>query len=175
MRKREAGSALILVLVVLGILGVAMAGVVRSTGTTVRVAGNAAFKQAATQASELSLSAAETYVNGISAPGTDVANRYFSTMQTTDAAELPTTVNWANVATTTAGNYNVQWVVERMCTVAAVTDAASQCMTLVASQAGSQRAHSPSYNGAPAYYYRITARVTGPRDTETFVQSAVSR
>lgn len=171
------GSALILVLVVLGVLAVAMAGVVRSTNTAARTAGNIAFKQAATQAGEVALAAAEAYVDTLVAASANaaVANVYFPTIQATDAAELPTTVSWGSVASTAVGPYQVQWVVERMCSVSAPTDPATQCMNLQASQMASQKAGTPSYSVAPAIYFRLTARVTGPRDTESFVQSAVSR
>lgn len=182
--RRERGSALILVIVVLGVLTVAMAGVVRSTNTSARTAGNIAFKQAATQVGEVALAAAEAYVDtfavststdATAAANVAVANRYFATMQPTDASDIPTTVTWANVPTTAVNGYQVQWVVERMCDAAVPVDPTTNCMNLQSMQQGSQRAGSPSYSAAPSIYFRLTARVTGPRDTESFVQSAVSR
>jgi Tfp pilus assembly protein PilX len=180
MMRRARGSALIIVVVFLGIFAVAMAGVVRSTNTSARTAGNVAFKQAATQASEVALAAGESFVGALGAPDTAQANRYFQWYQTIDAQELPTTVNWTNVASTTVGNFTVQWVVERMCqppptSPARAFDASLDCMTVQGEQQGSQRAGSPSYSTGAAIYYRITARVTGPRNTESFVQTAVSR
>lgn len=180
--QRQSGITLVVVLVVLAIFGVAIASIVRSSMATGRIASNVAFKQSSTQAAEFALSAAEQFVVTRASGGltdTAVANQYFAILQTTDSSELPTTVNWSNVATTSVGSFTVQWVVERMCTAVLNTapppDPQTVCLTLQSNQQGSQRAGSPAYVGSPSIYYRITARVTGPRDTETFVQTAVSR
>jgi type IV pilus assembly protein PilX len=173
--KRERGVTLIVVLIVIGVLLVANVALVRSMGTANRVAGNKAFKQAATQAAEVALNAGEQFVSALTAVDTSQSNRYFATMQPMDAAELPTTVNWANVAAAQVGNYQVKWIVERMCSVTPVIDSVTQCLSVQQSQQSSKRAGSPSYQGQNAIYYRITAQVVGPRSTESYIQSAVSR
>jgi type IV pilus assembly protein PilX len=173
--KREQGVTLVIVLVVVGVVLVANLALMRSMSTVNRVASNKSFKQAATQAAEVGLRAAENYIAAIAAPDTAVANRYAAVMQASDANELPTSVNWTNVATTDVGNYDVKWVVDRMCDRTPVTDPITQCLGLQTTQQGSKKAGSPSYASTTAVYYRITVQVTGPRNIETYVQSAVAR
>lgn len=180
--RGERGITLIVVLIVLAVFGVAVAAAARSASATGRIASNVAFKQAATQAAEFGLASAEQYVATRADAGltdTSVANQYFALLQASDANELPTTVDWANVASTAVGSFSVQWVIERMCTgllnTVPTPDPQTLCLTLRSNEQNSERAGSPAYVGSPAVYYRITARVTGPRDTETFVQAAISR
>lgn len=173
--RRERGVTLIIVLIVIGLLLVANLALIRSMTTANRVTSNKAFKQGATQAGEVALADAEAFVNTLSAADTSQDNKYFSTMQTMDANELPTTVTWTNVTAEQVGNYQIKWIVERLCNVTPVTDATTQCLSLQLTQSGSQRAGSPSYQGQASVYYRITTQVTGPRHTESYLQAAVAK
>jgi hypothetical protein len=56
-----------------------------------------------------------------------------------------------------------------------VANVLTQCMTSQLSQEGSRRVGSPSYSGTTAVYYRVTVRVRGPRYSESFVQSMLSK
>ena len=173
--RRERGVTMVIVLVVVGVVLVANLALMRSMGTVNRVASNKAFKQAATQAAEVGLRAAENYVGALTTSDTAVANRYASVMLATDTNELPTTVNWANVETTDVGNYDVKWMVDRMCDRTPVTDPITQCLGFQTTQQGSKKAGAPAYSGSTSVYYRITVQVTGPRNIEAYVQSAVAR
>jgi hypothetical protein len=74
------------------------------------------------------------------------------------------------------GNYTVQWVAERLCTGALpVTDVHAQCQVSQTQQMTSAKAGSPMFQAPPIKYFRITARIVGPKGTEQFVQSLVSR
>lgn len=171
--QRQRGVTLVIVLVVVGLLLVANLALIRSMQTANRATSNKAFKQGATQAGEVALADAEAFVAALTTPDTAVTNKYAPTLQTMDANEMPTTFNWASITAEQVGNYQIRWVVERMCNVTPVTDAAYQCLSTSLTPAGSQKAGSPSYQGQTAVYYRITAKVTGPRNTESYVQSAV--
>lgn len=171
--KRERGVTLIIVLVVIGLLLVANLALIRSMTTANRVTSNKSFKQGATQAGEVALADAEAFVNTLATPDTSQTNKYFATMQAMDTNELPTTVNWTSVVAEQVGNYQIRWIVERLCNVTPITDPTTQCLSLQLTQAGSQRAGSPSYQGRASVYYRITSQVTGPRNTESYIQSAV--
>lgn len=183
--RRARGMALIAVLVVTGILSAAMAGLVRSAMTSNRAASNVAFKQAATQAAEIALAAAEDMLRARDPAALDQteANRYLAVWSGANASassaatgELPAGIDWNAVSALPAiGSYRAQWVIERMCSVAPAADPLRECLTVETEQQGSQKAGAPEYEGVPAVYYRVTVRVLGPRATESFVQAALSR
>ena len=173
--QRERGVTLVIVLVVVGVVLVANLALMRSMGTVNRVASNKAFKQGATQSAEVGLRAAENFIAALTTPDTAVANKYAAIMQASDTNELPTSVTWASVATTDVGNYDVKWVVDRMCDRTPVTDPITQCLGFQTTQQGSKKAGAPAYSGSTSVYYRITVQVTGPRNIEAYVQSAVAR
>jgi hypothetical protein len=85
-------------------------------------------------------------------------------------------VDWSPVPAATVNSFRVQYVVERMCNgptpVASLT---VQCLTNQSQQDGSRRVGSPSYSGSTAVYYRVTVRVRGPRNSESFVQSLLAK
>jgi hypothetical protein len=56
-----------------------------------------------------------------------------------------------------------------------VTNLTAQCLTGQSQQAGSKKVGSPSYSGGTAVYYRVTVRVKGPRNSESYVQSLLSK
>jgi type IV pilus assembly protein PilX len=172
---RQRGVTLIIVLIVIGVILVANVALVSSLTVSTRVVSNKAFKQAATQAAEVALAAGENFVQSISTRDTATTNRYWPTIQPVDSFDLPTTVDWANVPVSQVGSFQVRWVVERMCNVTPVTDAVTQCLGFQQSMQSSQRAGSPNYVGQVVVYYRITAQVIGPRNTESYIQSAVAR
>ena len=82
-----------------------------------------------------------------------------------------------SLAQTTLGNNRVQWVVERMCNAPLpVSDVYSQCQVSQTQQTGSNRGGwGVAIQNDPVKYYRVTVRVTGPKSTEQFIQSLVSR
>ena len=160
-------------LMVLGVLSFT-----RSADTANLIAGNAAFKQAATQAAEVGLLAGAEFIDGLTDPDTATANRYYPTLQPDDANELPIGIAWASVPSTTVGNYQVQNVVERMCTVTPVVDILNDCAGRIQAQSADGQSYSLGKGGhqrPPAVYYRVTVRVTGPRNSESLVQAAFAR
>ena len=103
------------------------------------------------------------------------AGVYYATRQNVDAHGLPT-VNWAGVPATTVSTFRVQYVIERLCQGATpVTNVLSQCLTTESTQDGSKKVGSPAYSGTTAVYYRVTVRVQGPRNAESYVQSLLSK
>ena len=100
-----------------------------------------------------------------------------------DAATGLPNVNWGAVPALppvgAGGAYSVRYVVERMCTVAVITDPLLQCLVKQDSSAsnGLNTAKLPDekLEAPSATQYRVTVRVTGPKDTTTFVQSLLTR
>jgi len=172
---RQAGVSLILVLIALALLLVGSVALLRSSEVSSLVAGNVSFKEAATQATDLGISSAAKALQAMTDVDSNVANAYYATRQAEDAYGLPTTVNWSTVPSSAVGNYNVQYVIERLCNTTPVTDPSASCMVRDQAAPGSNKAGSLVYNNPASIYYRITVQVTGPKNATSFVQALVIR
>lgn len=189
-QSRQQGMVLLVVLVVLSLMFLAGLGVMRAADTGNVIAGNFSFQQAAMQASDRALTDAVNSLATIVVGGagnTDINNRYWAQQQTAlDARGVPTAVNWDNVSCTDpsgaavtncavdAGNYRIQYVIERMC---AYTAGSAPNMSDINDIRGKCE-YEPSVTalsaGSIALRYRVLVRVRGPRGTEGFFESMVS-
>lgn len=174
--KREQGSALALVLVVMVVLMFGALAAIRSTEATSLVAGNSAFREATKQSADIGVNAGFAYVLALVDPEKAVSNAYFPLRQDEDSYGLPSTVSWDDVSETTAHNYKIQFVVERLCTGALpVTNTLSQCVTETAPAAGSNKLGSEVYESPPTTVFRVTVRTRGPKNSESYTQALMSR
>jgi type IV pilus assembly protein PilX len=188
----QRGMVLLVAIIVLGLMFLAGLGVMRAADTGNVISGNYSFQQAATQASDRAVTdALNTLAGLVPAQGgnTSVANRYLSTRAAPaalDARGIPTAINWGaggvtcvnelGVAigncTVDAGNYRIQYVIERQCTVnpdlTSLTSIRANCeyeptgVTLPTTAAGIP------------LRYRVLIRVRGPRGTDGFYEVMVS-
>ena len=166
-----------MVLVALTAVLVGTAVMLRTSESASMIAGNHAFRAAAVHAGELGINAGLSAVQALSNEEADQAPWYYATSQPVDAAGMPNTVIWSSVPSTALGNYQVQWVVERLCVAPLpVTDVYGQCQVSQTQQVASYRGGwGTALQSDPVKYYRVTTRITGPRGTEQYVQSLVSR
>ena len=184
--RSQRGMVLLVVLVVLALLLLAGAGAMRAVDSGNVIAGNFSFQQAAMQSADRALTdALNTLSNAVESGGgnNDIANRYFSTRQTTlDARGFPTSINWDNVVcvdpggvvltncSTDTGEFRIQYIVERMCnsapTLSDITDIRAKCE--YEATAGALSAFSIPVR------YRVVMRVRGPRGTEQWFEAMVS-
>lgn len=196
--KTQRGAVLFIALVVLVALMLASIAVVRSVDTANVIAGNAAFKQSSLQAGDFGVEAAAAELPNIIATvlDTDVtpgptgspAYWYYATRRDADAAGVPTTrqagtagaatpIDWNQVpvATTVAGN-SVQIVIDRLCLgPAPVTDIEGNCFFEGSTAGGTKKVGGTVFTSVTTVFYRVTARVTGPRNTVSMVQAILSR
>ena len=173
--RRQRGSSLLLVLIVLGVMLAGALAAVRSTDTASLIAGNAAFRSAARQSADIAANAAFNYLASLPAPDTAVANVYYPIRLAEDAVGLPS-IAWDSVPTTTVGNNSMQWIIERMCRGALpVTDLQEQCLVDVQVAAGSNKIGAQAFTTPANLFYRMTIRMRGPKNTESFVQTLVLR
>ena len=183
---RQRGMVLLVVLVMLVLVFLGGMSAIRAADTGNVIAGNLSFQQAAAQASDRALTDALTVIANRVAGGagnTAVANQYLPLRDTTvDALGVPASVTWATVpcvdekgvmvtdCAADAGNYRVQYVVERMCnttpTFADITDIRAKC-----EYEASDSALSASSIGLR---YRVLIRVRGPRGTERWFEAMVT-
>lgn len=175
MKRSEAGATLILVLVTLAIMLIASVAMIKTTETSTAVAGNIAVKEAAVQAADLALGEAEAYIRALATPDASALPRYSAISLQSDAAGLPAGIDWTAVQATRQGNFTLQYVIDRQCDAPLpVSDRVAQCAVGKAEAQGSAKIGSPSYSALPPVYYRVTVRVTGPKNAETFVQGLYS-
>lgn len=173
-RHTQAGSSLLVTLVVLTVLSAGAVALFSSTLQARMAATNTMFKQVALQASDAGLYAAQRLLATLDAPD-EAATGYFPVQQPQSAQGIPASLDWSRQPLIDMHGYEVRWVVERLCDSTPVTDARAQCATAAGAGQGSHRAGAEQYEAAAAIYYRVTVRVTGPRQLETFTQALFSR
>jgi type IV pilus assembly protein PilX len=175
MRSKQTGTSLVIVVILLVILMISALALVRSSETVGAVAGNVAFKQAATAAADTGIATAAQWLAGMTNPDTEVSGVYYSTGRNVDGNGLPV-IDWGGVPASTVTNYKVQHVIERLCQGSVpVADITNQCLTDSTAKDGSRKLGAPSYAGTPSVYYRVTVRVQGPRNAESYVQALLSK
>lgn len=190
----QRGVVLFITLIVLVAMTLAGIAMVRSVATTTLISGNLAFQQGATMAGDAGIETAvswlETNNAGTNLYQNNLPSGYVAARQ--DPAVGQTwDAFWANqlvpagqvrsLATDPAGN-TVSYVIHRMCspTVAqpfAPTAVGANCATSPAALTGSgssMGAGSIQLQYSNQFYYRVTARIAGPRNTVSFVQAFVA-
>jgi hypothetical protein len=173
--------------------------IVRSVDTANVIAGNLAFKQTTVQAADFGIEAAVAALPFIAAtsaetdllpdPGAAPPYWYYASRRDADASGVPTTraagapgaatatpIDWNDVpvATTVAGNA-VQIVIDRLCLGPTPVDIQTQCFFERNADGSSRKPGPPGFDAVTAVHYRVTARVTGPRNTVSIVQAILSR
>ena len=180
-QSRQQGIVLFVALVVLVIMSLAGISMMRQVGVGQVIAGNLAFKQAATSSADQGAEAARVFIlpptatTTLDATSLSSAPGYFSS---TAVAFNPATYNWdatnASVEDTAgdgAGN-RVQHVTHRLCPSPGVVES-QLCTTLVTSAGGSKGGgggYDPNLPQAVQPYFRVTTRVSGPRNTTSYTQ-----
>jgi len=197
MPRRQEGIVLIIALIVLVAMTLAGIGMVRSIDTGTLVAGNIGFRQTAVATADSGVEAARTWLlaNRNTLDSDQPAAGYYSTRQDNlDITGNMTVggtdgVNWGGsdpsqpTTAFTAGALDatgapVYYLINRLCSIPGSINAPGQsCAYTQASGIGStqQAADYSSYglNVKNLVYYRITARVNGPKNTVSYVQAVV--
>ena len=165
------------ILVVLVLLSVMLLGglaLARLTEVGTLAGGNSAYREASLQASEVGLNTAYARVRAITDESTNLVGWYWSTIQAGDVNGIPT-VTWASAPEVVVGSYSVRYVAERMCNTAALTNALRQCLVRQVPQIESNRFDREAVDPPNSRQFRLTVRVTGPKNTETWIQSLVTK
>ena len=189
----QRGVVLLIALIVLVAMTLAAIGMTRSIDTANVVAGNLGFKQSTLNAGDNGLDAGFQWVlaraGTVTLNNTDMTAGYFSDMPPTEP-DWTNPATWANAMTLNggvpdaAGNV-VSYLIHRMCTEANTTyngvggtGNQNLCALIQPTSSGttcsSMKSKAVTFPGNPQIYYRITSRVQGPRNTESYVQSLVA-
>lgn len=196
----QQGMVLFIALIVLVAMTLAGIALVRSVDTANVIAGNLAFKQATLQAADLGVEAAVTALPTIiagsldtdltpAASSTNPNYWYYASRRETDTYGVPTqkqsgagglaaAIDWTQVpvAQTLSGN-SVQIVIDRLCNgPPPIIDLLANCFADPSATSGDTYAIGRTrFTPPPIVYYRLTARVTGPRNSVSTVQAILSR
>lgn len=176
---KQAGQRGVTMLVVLVLLSVMLLGglaFARLTEVGTLAAGNTAYREASLQASEVGLNTVyERVREDIADDDVSIAGWYWNTLQATDANGIPQ-VNFDAAPSIAVGPYTVSYVAERVCDSPAVTEPLRQCLVKQIPQENeSRKAGGEALDPPNSKQYRVTIRVTGPKATQTWVQSLITR
>jgi type IV pilus assembly protein PilX len=178
--QRQRGVTMVVVLVLLTVMLLGALAMARHLDSATVAAGNTAMRDSAIQASEVGLNQAFQAVQGladIAAENVAAGTWYWPTPQPADAAGVPQ-INWDSAPEVVVGNNNsVRYVVERVCSVAAVTDPMRECLVRLPTTTATSSAkdQEDQLESISSRQFRITVRVVGPRNTTVFIQSLVTR
>lgn len=198
-RRRQRGTALFVALIMLVAMSIAAVSLVRSVDTTVVITGNLAFQQTALQVADYGIEAAAgdlaIKANSPDARwrrgdtcaipgGSRTAFNYYPTLFERASTGSPTidgvtytggypgvpSLDWNTVPCVTntriPAGYAVQYLIDRLCTA----NHAANCVADNPQEGGSRRAGQARFSGAPSNHYRVTVRVSGPNNAQSFVQ-----
>lgn len=183
----QRGASLVVVLILLMVMLMGGLSLARMTEIGALVSGNVAFKERALQASEVGINTAFQAIQALAedeGENVDKDGWYFAAKRDTDPATgMPTNIDWeatvpaAQVLVGGSNEYDVRYVVDRMCSLAAVTDPETECLLKQANTLKSAKGGdgSEAIDPPSGKQFRITVRVIGPKSTTTFVQALVTR
>lgn len=197
----QRGVALIVALIVLVAMTLAGLSLMRSMDTTGLIAGNLAFRQSATQSGDIGV---ETAIQWLEDNASTTMACSDGTTQPTLECDHPTlgyfaqradpgaTQSWddfwqtwsasAQPATPIqdASGNSTQYLIHRLCNDVGAPNRTPSPGCAFSQAAGASQGNSMTSdfvvrNVASQVYYRITTRVSGPRNTVSFVQTIVTR
>lgn len=186
--KRERGVVLLFCLIVLVILLAGGVAVVRSMHSSLASAGNLAFRRDLVNQGERAVSAvlAKFAATGTLATATDdvPAENFKASRLDTNAQGMPTALlddsSFASVGKTsndivdTTAQVSIRYVIDRLCTGSGTATSAN-CVQSSAAPSGGTAGPMPPPAPPTATVYRLSMRVSGPRETQVFLQSTFTK
>ena len=192
--KKQFGLVLFLALIALVAMSLAAVALIRSVDTNAQIAGNLAFKQSATIAADGGIEAAITWIlnNPTILESNVAASGYYAK---SDGSGLANTIitksaNWVDAYSIKASGYGIdangkdnagntiRYIIQRMCSDTG-PPTEEKCLFGVGDSNTSSSTVKPAPEqganlvGSLSPTYRVTARVTGPKNTVSYVQAYV--
>ena len=197
-RRQQRGVVLFFALMALAVISIAALTLVRAVDTNTLIAGNLAFRQSATASANSGIESALVAISTVSQAATTSAfdnalhplnsdgssTGYYSWVNVALDLFADTTWQAGNsvlVGTDASGN-TVRYIVQRMCRTANELLSASKCLfggtsdpigSQAVAEVGKSCIGSGCASGGPQVLYRVTARVSGPKNTVSYVQAFV--
>jgi type IV pilus assembly protein PilX len=180
--KYAQGFVLIIALIVLAAMSLAAVALVRTVDTTTMLARNISFKRDALNRTDIAIDAGlqnfragAQFAAGANTMADDASRNYSAVLLPSDPDGIPQIIKSSTFSTTWTANpvstelgMSAVYLIERLCSKPETSTVKNCLVGERVAQGGSQPADRPEQI-APAMY-RITARVTGPRQTTSFVQ-----
>lgn len=200
-KSTQHGLVLFVALMALVVMSLASVALIRSVDTSSQITGNLAFKQSTSITSSYGLEAMADTIGSqlkVYATTNDPANGYYAVCTTFDTGatgqcngeNLVQDATWTNANSKLAtgagiadgkdpyGN-TIRYIVERMCNQAGNSSVERCLMASSPTDTSSKNVvglGSPILQpiSEPLPLYRVTVRITGPKNTTTYVQAFVS-
>jgi Tfp pilus assembly protein PilX len=180
---KQAGVVLFIALIALIVMSLAAVALIRSVDTNTIIAGNLSFKQSALISSDSGVETALSWLGVDRNLDSNLSSNGYYASFSEDAKALADGSNAqpATGANITAGvdssGNTIRYVIERMCKKTGAADT-SHCLYGPPGEDENSKSHCDLSNpclGEPtgALLYRITTRVTGPKNTVTYSQAFV--
>ncbi|HEY8975917.1 MAG TPA: hypothetical protein VIN75_16990 [Burkholderiaceae bacterium] len=199
--RPQRGIVMVFTLIALVLMLIAVAAVVRSVDTSSGVVGNLAFRRDLTNRAELAIAQAKAALNAggavyaESARRADLAAAHYSASRLAsppggigvpavlvsnsayDSAGYSCMngagVTLPNCATPGADGIVIRWVIDRQCVAGTSAFGTSACAYLnnVTPPGGTGHSLTRKPRGGGRSVFRISVRVTGPRNTEAYIQT----
>lgn len=174
MKKPHQGSTLIIVLVLLTIMTFMGMALYRSSDLAGMIAGNVSSKQMATQVGDMGLAAAEAILRG-NIPAAAQAG-FVITQKNTGSDGIPTSVTEAEwSAAQISYGFTYRYLIEKLCTNAAPPVCTTTSIPKPPSGGGQNAAPGSGGQYEVAQMYRVTVKITGPKNLESYVQALYSK
>jgi type IV pilus assembly protein PilX len=197
-RARQQGVVLLITLITLVAMTLAAIGLVRSVDTSNLIAGNLSFQQSTTHSGDTAIETAVSWIEnnpGATLQQDVTASGYYATMTAlgADPASPATGQSWADfwnqtmknhavgpLPTDSAGN-QVSYIIQRLCASPGDPLNSSSGCSIALQKSAVQAYLNSLTSGSPQppppgqVYYRITARIDGPRSTVSYVQAIVAK
>ena len=177
--RGERGVVMFVALVVLIVMTLAGLAMLRQMSSGVSIAGNIAFKQGATAVADAGIEAGRAFMTTNAVPDIDApASGYYATWGiNVDPASADWQPRWNAVPDTlVTASGNVRFIVQRLCSSTGPSfGGTQQCSDAIPQSGGGGSKGGGSYGTTPialmpAPFYRVTARVMGPRNTVSYTQ-----
>lgn len=194
-RTQQRGVILMIALIVMVSMTLAAIALVRSVDTGILVAANLAFRQSATISGDTGLRSATNWLLSNQAGTTlhadklDATSAYWASAQNAPPAFDPLVYDWesgnnsvcilAGCARDPVTGNVTRFVIHRLCDLAG-NPIGVKCVRPPATSGSSNNSSKAvvsvgtmAMTATSAAYYRITVRITGPRNTTSYVQAVV--
>jgi type IV pilus assembly protein PilX len=178
-RSRERGVVMIVALIVLVVMTLAGLAMLRQLDSGSAIAGNLAFKQGATAGADFGIEQAHLWLTDPThvalLTSDNPAQGYFATWGTNVD---PTSSDWAlniwgvvtNGQQDLVTNDRVKYVIHRLCSLPGATDIPGQQCSATSGVCPDKSGSGCAFTPPSQPYYRITAQVSGARNTVSYTQ-----
>ncbi|MGI4938524.1 MAG: pilus assembly PilX family protein [Janthinobacterium lividum] len=185
--RHQRGVVMIIALIVLVAMTLGGIALVRSVYTSNLIAGNLAFRESAISSGDAGVEAAVAWLQApVSCPdlGADCPDSGYSAARSEPAPGQSWDDFWLvleaagktrKLPAADAANNNVAYAIQRLCNALGAVQSAS-CSSAPAGAAGSgnSNANINPLNSLSRVYYRVTSRISGPRNTVTYTQVIIA-